>query len=163
MKKITLVLSLLTATGFTQAATINLSNSSTDQQFSLTVNISGVKNSVGDIQYSGLDGATTISNQLLMDQSPQSGNFKSKLVIVPLKSGKYNVSASANVDGEVIKSNQVTITVSDAQIKQAQAQIHQAESQAIQDIKTEMPAIKQEIQQQQQFINQLSNAINDQK
>lgn len=163
MKKITLVLGLLVAACSVQAATINLTNSSSDEQFSLTVNVSGVKSSVGDIQYTGLDGATTISNQLLMNQTPQNGNFKSKLIIVPLQSGKYNVTASANVDGEVIKSNPVTITVSDAQVKQAQAQIHQAESQTIQDIKTEMPAIKQEIQQQQQFINQLSNAINDQK
>lgn len=159
MKRVLISALLLTTVISANAATITLVNSSSDNKFSVTATITGVQNSVTDLQYSGLDGATKIASPALKKAS---GDYQSKVVIVPNKSGAYNVVATAMVDGNSVTSNTLAITVSDAEYQQVKSQIHSAESQAIQTIQAERPLIKQEIQQQQQFVNQLSNALNGQ-
>lgn len=154
-----LLVGLMAITNFIHAATINLDYANSNNKLVLKVRIDGVSNSVSNLHYNGLDGATTLSNQLFLNDQTN-GTFNSELIIVPDKSATYNVTATATVDGVNLTSNKVKVVVSDQDIKQAQAQIHQAESVAVKEVQAAMPVIKQEIQQQQQFMNDLSNAIN---
>lgn len=162
MKKLLLSLIACTIFAMANAATITLINSSSNNKFSLTTNITGVEKGASQLQYSGLDGTTALYGPLLKNKSAESGSYSSEVIIVPNHAGSYTVTVSANVDGNLISSNSVTISVSDAQYRQLQSQVHQIESQAVQTIKAEAPLIKQEVQQQQQFVDQLSNAINGQ-
>lgn len=162
MKKLLLSLIACATFAMANAATITLINSSNNNKFSLTTNITGAESGVGQLLYSGLDGATTLYAPLLKSRSGESGSYFSEVIIVPNHAGSYTVTVSTNINGNQISSNPVTLTVSDAQYKRLQSQVHVIESQAVQTIKAEAPLIKQEVQQQQQFVDQLSNAINGQ-
>lgn len=159
MMKKKLLVGLFAITNFVYAATINLDYANSNDKLVLKVRISGVSNNVSSLHYNGLDGATTLSSQLFLNDQ-NNGTFNSELIIVPDKTATYNVTATAIVDGVSLTSNKVKIVVSDQDIKQAQVQVHQAESVAVKEVQAAMPVIKQEIQQQQQFMNELSNAIN---
>lgn len=152
---------LLSGVVFADAPTIQLSNTSTENQLSLNVIVNNAS-SIQQLQFEGLDGLIVLSREIKVNSASHSttaNQYSSKLILVPTKAGSYKIDVKAMLNGSDITSNVVNLTVSPAQVKALQQKITVAEESALQQVQQMMPQINQQLKQQQQFIGDVSKMI----
>jgi hypothetical protein len=146
--------------------TISIADASSNNVPSVKVIIKNSKN-INNLKFNGLDKNFSITGREVEFKSSSHksdmNQFETKIFLEPIKPGKFNISASANLDNKMTNSNTIELNISKNQINKYNENKKKTLANENKKIKQINVDIMNQIKLQQKFFDNLNHMMQKQE